>query len=132
MKKHILLVDDDRDELNIFVEALNHTGINYKITWAHDGAQALSQLQYLTPDFVFLDMNMPGLDGFDTLRRIVQQPRPAPLKVVMYSNGMTPETSAKAMLLGASYCIKKTDTIAALTDILHNILEETGQRAPAA
>lgn len=132
MKKHILLVDDDRDELNIFAEALNRTGIPYKITWAHDGEQALSQLQYLTPDFVFLDLNMPGLDGFDTLRRIVQQPRLSSLKTVMYSNGMTPEACAKAMLLGASYCIKKTDTIDELTGILNKILEETNQRAPAA
>jgi len=132
MKKHILLVDDDRDELNIFVEALNRTGISYKITWAHDGEQAISQLQYLTPDFVFLDLNMPGMDGFDTLRRIVQQSRSASFKIVMYSNGMTQDASTKAMMLGASYCIKKTDTITGLAEILQDILAEKGQRAPAA
>jgi len=124
MKKHILLVDDDRDELNIFVEALNATGVPYKCTWAKDGQQALSQLEYLTPDFVFLDLNIPGMDGFETLRKIMQLPRAAEFKVAMYSNGMQPEASAKALMLGASYCIKKPDSLAGLVTILQELIEQ--------
>ena len=124
MKKHIVLVDDDRDELQIFIEALDMTGIAYKCTWAKDGEQALSQLQYLSPDIVFLDLNMPGLDGFETLRRIMQLPGKT-YKVIVYSNSMSREASAKALLLGADHYIQKTETIGELSLTLQTMLAGT-------
>ena len=78
----------------------------------------------------FLDVNMPALNGFETLRGMMQLPGRAGYKVIMYSNGMTEEASAKALLLGADYSIRKTDTVNALSAILQDVLAGIGEQAP--
>jgi len=124
MKKHILLVDDDKDELFIFVEALAMTGIPHKCTWAKNGEQALSQLQYLVPDFVFLDINLPGMNGLQILLKIRQNTRLARLPVILYSNGIDDRTAEKYTALGATACLKKPDSVTLLASALSSMIEE--------
>lgn len=124
MKTHILLVDDDRDELAIFIEALDATGIEYKCTWAKSGEQALSQLQYITPHFIFLDLNLPGMNGFETLGAIKKMPLLTTTPVVLYSNGMTEDAVNKGMALGATGCLQKPDSIPLLAQALQSLFKE--------
>ncbi len=123
MKKHIVLVDDDKDELFIFVEALSILGVSHKCTWANNGEQALSQLQYLVPDFIFLDINLPGMNGFQLLPKIRQDTKLAQVPVILYSNGVDERTAEKYTALGATICLKKPDSVTLLAKALSSIIE---------
>ena len=111
MKKHILLIDDDEDELIIFMDLLKKADFPCKCTWAKSGVQALSQLAYLIPDIIFLDMNMPGMNGLECLAAIRQMPHLRAIPVVLHSSVISEDCCSKGMNLGAVAYIEKTDTV---------------------
>ncbi|MGE7991087.1 response regulator [Pseudomonas sp. NPDC089554] len=76
----ILIVDDTPDNLALLSDALDAAG--YMVLVALDGSSALSRLQRRRPDLILLDAMMPGLDGFETCRRIKQQPDTADIPVL--------------------------------------------------
>lgn len=65
---HILLVDDNPNNLKVLSEAIQ--GCGWKALMATDGESALEQTAYAHPDLILLDVMMPGLDGFETCRRL--------------------------------------------------------------
>lgn len=69
-KDIVLIVDDLPDNLAVLTEALDEAG--YMVLVATNGETALERLQHITPDIVLLDAVMPGLDGFETCRRLKQ------------------------------------------------------------
>lgn len=80
MNSTILIVDDDADTramLCTFVRSLGSTPVE-----AADGAQALAALNRIVPDLVLLDAVMPGIDGFETCRRLKADPRAASAPVI--------------------------------------------------
>src|SRR5262249_19923568 len=79
--ERILVVDDEPDISVILVVALRRAG--YQVATAQDGADALAKLAASVPDVVLLDVMMPGMDGFETLRRIRTNPATARLPVIM-------------------------------------------------
>ena len=64
----VLIVDDVPDNLAVLSDALDESG--HIVLVATDGASALERLQRITPDLILLDAVMPGMDGFETCRRI--------------------------------------------------------------
>jgi len=82
----ILIVDDVPENLAMLSDALNDAG--YMVLVATDGLSALERLGYATPDLILLDAVMPGLDGFETCRRIKQLPHAAHVPV-MFMTGLT-------------------------------------------
>jgi DNA-binding response OmpR family regulator len=69
----VLIVDDSAETLSFLTQALEDAGLSVLV--AVDGNMALEQMQLLTPDLVLLDAVMPGMDGFETCRRIKQNER---------------------------------------------------------
>ena len=67
-KKKILLVDDEKDFLFGLEYWLKSKG--YEVTTANDGLTGIELVKSFKPDLVFLDINMPGIDGVETLKRI--------------------------------------------------------------
>jgi len=67
-ESHILLIDDDRDLAELLGEYLDAEG--YRLSAAHSGEDGIVQLREHTYDLVLLDVMMPGIDGFETLRQI--------------------------------------------------------------
>jgi CheY-like chemotaxis protein len=122
MKKHILLIDDDEDEVTILIDALEQLNIPFKCTWAKNGEQAVSQLAYLTPDIIFLDVNMPGMNGFECLAVIKQVPRLQRIPVVLHSSVMSADYRARGIVLGASACLAKPDDISELAEKLRKLI----------
>lgn len=76
----ILLVDDSPETLALLTEALEGAGMTVLV--ARDGATALTLADRVAPDLVLLDAVMPGLDGFETCRRLKEKPRLAATPVV--------------------------------------------------
>jgi len=122
MKKHILLIDDDPDELSILQDALDEMAFEYKCTWANGGKQALEMLRYLEPDIIFLDVNMPNMNGLECLESIKQIPNRNNIPVVLASTGMNNDIKNKGMGIGASACIKKANTFDELNAVLNKFL----------
>lgn len=67
-RKKILLVDDDNDTLFTIGELV--TGMGYTVLYAHNGVECLAVLAKEKPDLVLLDIMMPQMDGFETIKRI--------------------------------------------------------------
>lgn len=68
MPETILIVDDTPANLGVLVETLGAAG--YQLMVAEDGEEALAQTAQTLPDLILLDVMMPGLDGFETCRRL--------------------------------------------------------------
>ena len=64
----ILVVDDEDGVADLLVDALTLGG--YRARRARDGQEALRVLREISPDVILLDVNMPGLNGFEVLERI--------------------------------------------------------------
>ncbi len=67
-RETVLLVDDAPDELRMLADALEDAG--YTTLVATDGESAITRIARITPDVVLLDDRMPGIDGFETCRRL--------------------------------------------------------------
>lgn len=77
---HILVVEDDVDQgeaLRVILESNGHT-----VTLARDGGQATSAFARNTPDFVFMDLMLPGEHGFELLERLKQRSDHIPMFVI--------------------------------------------------
>jgi CheY-like chemotaxis protein len=70
--KHILIVDDYPDALDIWSLYLRSLG--YEVSTAFDGASAIAQAEQLLPDLIVLDLEMPGISGFEAARRLRHNP----------------------------------------------------------
>ena len=76
----ILLVDDNATNLSILVKSLSEAG--YKVRVAQDGESAIAQIPYAKPDLILLDVMMPGIDGFETCRRLKAVPETQAIPVI--------------------------------------------------
>src|SRR6202011_4513388 len=76
----ILVVDDTGANIGFLLETLSQAG--YRVRVAADGETALEQIQYSPPELVLLDVMMPGIDGFETCRKIRKLPQLAQLPVI--------------------------------------------------
>jgi DNA-binding NarL/FixJ family response regulator len=68
----ILIVDDTPGNLALLSDTLSEA--DYRVLVATDGQSALEQIQYVKPDIILLDVMMPGIDGFETCRRLKADP----------------------------------------------------------
>jgi CheY-like chemotaxis protein len=68
MEKHILVIDDEPGVRDAFEMAL--AGQGYAVTTAASGEEGLIKAEERRPDLVFLDLNMPGIDGVETMRKL--------------------------------------------------------------
>jgi CheY-like chemotaxis protein len=85
----MLLAEDDEDDRSFFRQALLDSGIGAELTVVRDGWQLieflLDQRNPASPDIIFLDINMPGMDGKSCLREIRRQVKFAGTPVIILS-----------------------------------------------
>jgi CheY-like chemotaxis protein len=114
----ILLVDDDQDHLLVARRAIERAGLPADVHLASTGEEAL-RLLGLPPDaseplpsvvLVLLDIGLPGLSGWEVLKRIRASERARRTPVVMVSSSNLPEDVRRSYELGAnSYLVKRGD-----------------------
>ena len=124
----IFLTEDDKDDQNIFKEALDEIEISFLIANFHNGEELLEHLdnnQDLLPDIIFLDLNMPKLNGMDCLKILRKNPKYADLFVAIYSTSGAKENIENAFLNGANAYIKKPGNFNELKSILKELLSDT-------
>lgn len=129
----LLLVDNDPDDFMIFSRALDRSGHRAECSHALDGHTALKLLESMSepPRFIFLDINMPGMNGLELLGIMEGNPRLRDIPVVMYSTSNSPRDIEDARLLGAWYYLIKPATMPELTDALTYILSGADGPIPA-
>jgi CheY-like chemotaxis protein len=120
------LVDDDEDDREIFAIALKDLGSHIKCVLAFDGIDALDKLRRcdILPDFIFLDLNMPRMDGKECISEIKKDPRLFDIPVVIYSTSSSARDQADAKRLGAAHFFTKPPSISALANALNDIFSQ--------
>ncbi|XZN93206.1 MAG: response regulator [Microcoleus sp.] len=79
----ILIVDDNQTNLDVLFELLRNYG--FKVLVAQDGESAIEQIEYIHPDLILLDIMMPGIDGFETCRRLKADPPTQDIPIIFMS-----------------------------------------------
>lgn len=118
----ILLVDDDEDEHEIFLSALKNVTEDFRFMSAISCEDALKILTAVVPDFIFLDLNMPRINGIKTLEEIRKIKALTAVPVYIYSTGINEKDGKKAISLGAEDYIVKPNSIGTLSTILKQLL----------
>lgn len=118
----ILLIDDDEDEHEIFLSALRNIDKKFHFVSAHSCDTALSMLKELDPDYIFIDLNMPRLDGMVCLGEVKKIARIAHVPVYMYSTGINAKEGQRALQMGAVDYILKPSSISTLSALLKRII----------
>jgi CheY-like chemotaxis protein len=107
----ILLVDDDADDIEIFNDALKQIDNSITLITAHNGQDALQILSsdiLEKPDHIFLDINMPLMNGLDCLDKIRNQEKLA-IPVTIYTTSKNYSEYNRCMQLGADFLQKPHD-----------------------
>ena len=106
----ILLVDDDEDDRQLFIEAAGEVDKEIRCIAAVNGEEALQYLNDTAnpaPDFIFLDLRIPGLSGQQTLVEIKKDARLAPIPVIVYTTSRDEKESQTLKELGAAHFMSK-------------------------
>jgi formate hydrogenlyase transcriptional activator len=101
----ILVVDDTPANVGVLLELLGREG--FKVLVARDGESALDQLQYAAPDLILLDVMMPGIDGFETCRRLKADERTRAIPVIFMTARAETRDRIEGFAAGAAdYVVK--------------------------
>lgn len=119
--KSVLFIDDDEDDKLVFGHALSAIDKSILYMTASDGHEALKILQndlVILPDLIFMDLNMPKMDGFTCLDRIKKDKELKEIPVLILSTSTNPKDMEKAKSLGAKTFITKPSTYTGLIETL--------------
>ena len=119
----MLIIDDDEDDRFFMEQAFKADSPATQLYLAPDGQQALDLLHSARPlpDVILLDLNMPGLNGFETLERLKQLAPYQPIPVVMLTTSEAPADQEQCRRLGATEFITKPTSYSGLVAIAARI-----------
>ncbi|MBY5284095.1 hybrid sensor histidine kinase/response regulator [Aphanizomenon flos-aquae CCAP 1446/1C] len=101
----VLIVDDTPSNLEVISDTLSDAGFDVAI--AISGDRALQQVERYLPDLILLDVMMPGIDGFETCRRLKANDRSCHIPIIFMTALSDSESKVKALELGAvDYIVK--------------------------
>jgi two-component system, chemotaxis family, response regulator Rcp1 len=117
----IVVIEDNPADVFLVRQALREAGIDFELQSFEDGEQALEALSRpagKAPGLIFLDLNLPRLDGAEVLIRIRNMPALAEVPVAVLTSSESPADMHRAAELGAARFIKKP---MALNDFLREV-----------
>jgi CheY-like chemotaxis protein len=131
MVKEILIVDDDEDDRELFCGAVNELDHLVSCKMAHNGKEALDLLRSgaVKPDYIFLDLNMPKLNGKKFLSELKLDVALSEIPVVIYTTSKLPEDIEETKKLGAIHFITKPTGIEELCIEILYVLSKEWQKA---
>ncbi|MFZ5917566.1 MAG: AAA family ATPase [Chloroflexota bacterium] len=105
---HILVVDDSRLSAKMIQDRLEAVG--YRVAVAHDGEQGLAAVRATPPDLVLSDVVMPGIDGYEFVRRLRKYPPTARIPIIMLTSKGGIAEKTRGFEAGADdYLVKPVD-----------------------
>jgi PleD family two-component response regulator len=112
-----LIIDDNRQTADALNQMLRVLGFKARVAYGSSPAMELLGKGF-TPNFICLDINMPGVDGTEVLAFLRREPRLVKVPVFVITSDDQPETRNKVMKLGATSMIIKPATIDSLEEAL--------------
>ena len=116
----ILIVDDEEKILQTMKGSLEDE--DYEVLTAKDGQEAIEKVRMESPDLIFLDIWLPGMDGMETLKAIKEHD--SHLDVVLMKGHGTMSTAIQAIKLGAFDFLEKPLSLDSILSVAHNALEQ--------
>jgi CheY-like chemotaxis protein len=122
---HILYIDDDLEDREIFREAVTEISSSYVCNVANDGSEGLQILQdfVVMPDFIFVDVNMPVMNGRQFLETVKNTPTLRSIPVIMYSTTSYTQERNEYFKLGAQDVLVKPNSFNEICDLLKSVIE---------
>ncbi|HYV92528.1 MAG TPA: response regulator [Chitinophagales bacterium] len=123
--KILFIADDDQDDIELFMEAVNEIDGSIQCYSAIDGEDALKKLRDMLPglpDIIFLDLNMPRINGKQCLAEIKKIEKLSGVAVVIYSTSSIQHDIDEARKLGAACFLTKPSSFSELCKELSNII----------
>lgn len=103
----VLIVDDDTTLCDMYTEELTAKG--YEVKKAHNGVSGLSSAIKEQPDIILLDIMMPKMNGFNTLKKLKANAKTSKIPVIMLSALIQEENKKQALSLGAARYLSKSE-----------------------
>ena len=123
--QNILLIDDDPDEVDFFRGAVNGIDATIVVEYVPAGEAAiellLKRVSDTLPDIVFMDVNMPVMNGWETLREIKRLLANFSLPIVMFSTMSFENVAVSPADLGAAAFMTKADSLEKLENGLRTL-----------
>ena len=122
--KNIFLVDDDVDDQLFFTDALKEIDAGISCAIANNGREALEDLKKMTllPEILFLDLNMPFMNGYECLSHLKNEVRLCRIPVVIFTTSNDPKDAEITHQLGAEVFLSKPNEFKLLREKLEKIL----------
>jgi DNA-binding response OmpR family regulator len=122
MAKKILIIEDDKFLRELIAQKIVKEG--YDISEAIDGEEGIKKIKEEKPDMVLLDLILPGIDGFEVLSKMKEDPFLAQIPVIILSNLGQKDDIEKGLKLGAAdYLIKAHFTPGEIIEKIKTILK---------
>jgi CheY-like chemotaxis protein len=120
-KRSILCIEDEVALAQVLAKKLTLDGFDARI--ASDRQSIVAELQKLpSPDLILLDVGLPGISGFDLLRKVRQHPKLGSVPVIMLTGRSNPEDVLHGMTNGADGYVSKPFRFDALTMAIKTVL----------
>ena len=125
-KQKILLIEDDKMLLEMYTAKFTREG--FEISTAENGSDGLKMVREIKPDMVLLDIIMPKLDGFATLKEIRKDENIKDVPVILLTNLGQDQDIKKGKDLGADdYFVKANHTPTEIVEKVQELLKKKGK-----
>lgn len=122
MNTTFMIADDDTDDAEMFCEALHQVAPGKMCCLKVENGQALFEAlsgeEMLTPDIIFLDINMPVMNGWQCLAKLQEDSSLRTIPTIMYSTSSSKKDIDRAYALGATFFVTKPEDFDELCGIL--------------
>ncbi|PWB27649.1 response regulator [Flavobacterium sp. HTF] len=125
----VLLADDDEDDRFIFQEALADVDPSVVFFSSNNGCEALERLgtRGFSPDIIFMDINMPVMNGIECLKKIKESKNYNKIPVIMYSTSGNDDARQECINLGANGFIQKPFSMMKMRDEIKNAMDSLSE-----
>lgn len=129
-KKLLMIVDDDKDDRFFFRSAIRKNNPSFECLEAENGNDALQQLRTAEalPDFIFLDLNMPKMDGRECLIELKKDKTLKNIPVIIYSTSEYKLDKEVTKELGADFFLTKLSDIYPLPEELVKTMSKVAEK----
>lgn len=122
----ILIIEDDLGIRDILEDLLNQS---FSLHFSENGIEGIAKAKEILPDLILLDLNMPGLDGYQTCKILRENEQFNNVPIIILSAAFNSEDRTKAFELGADDYVSKPFNILELTARMQRKLKTKGSNA---
>lgn len=123
--KSLFVIDDDPEDIEMFIEAVGEVAPAINCSSSNNYNEAILKLQSNPlPEVIFLDLNMPGIDGKHCLSELKKDEKFSHIPVIIYTTSAATKDKNETIALGASHFITKPANYGRLCQLLSEVLSQ--------